>query len=267
MQGPPHELDLAIRLAIEAGDLLLTHRQQGASGVGTKSTGTDMVSDADRRAEALIVAGIVAGYPDDGILGEEGASREGTSGRTWVIDPLDGTTNFLYDQDGFTVSIAVEDEAGGVVGCVHDPVRGETFTAWRGGGAWLGTEPLRTRSTTELGDALVGTGFSYRADQRAWQGRVVAALLPQVRDIRRRGAAALDLCWVAAGRLDAHVERGLAPWDHAAGALVAAEAGAWVAPIDRSDDWPLVVVAAPGIGSALFAAVTDAEAQAGEQPA
>lgn len=262
----PPELDLAQGLAVEAGRLLLERSRSVAQGVGTKTTGTDMVSDADRDAETLIVTGLSAEYPDDGILGEEGASRPGASGRTWVIDPLDGTTNYLFGHDGYAVSVALEDSAGGVVGCVHDPVRDETFVAWRGGGAWIGSVALHPRPTVDLGEVLLGTGFSYRADQRAWQGRVVADLLPQVRDIRRRGAAALDLCWVAAGRLDAHVERGLAPWDHAAGALVVAEAGAMVSQIDRNDPWPLVAVSAPGVATELMDAVHRAEASAGDRP-
>jgi len=262
----PAELDLAVKLAVDAGDLLLRHRRDGTRGVDTKTTGTDMVSDADRAAEALIVEGLAADFPEDGLLGEEGSASRGTSGRTWVVDPLDGTTNFLYGQDGFCVSIALEDEAGAMLGCVHDPLRAETFTAWRGGGSWMNDRRLSASSTASLAEALVGTGFSYRSDQREWQARVVGRLLPRIRDVRRRGAAALDLCWVGAGRLDAHVERGLAPWDHAAGLLVAAEAGAEVRPVDRSDPWPLVVAAAPGVAEALFAEVDGAEAEAGGRP-
>ena len=266
MVPAPAELTLAVKLSMEAGDLLLRHRREGARGVDTKTTGTDMVSDADRAAEALIVEGLVASFPEDGLLAEEGSAREGTSSRTWVVDPLDGTTNFLYGQDGFCVSIALEDDDGSLMGCVHDPLRGETFTAWRGRGGWMNDQRLSASSTDSLAEALVGTGFSYRPDQREWQAKVVSRLLPRIRDVRRRGAAALDLCWVGAGRLDAHIERGLAPWDHAAGLLVAAEAGAEVRPVDRTDPWPLVVAAAPGVAEALFAEVDAAETEAGGRP-
>lgn len=266
--SPPHrpELDAAVQLATRAGRALLEFRRTGPSGVETKSTGTDMVSDADRRAEQLIADGLAQSFPDDSVVGEEGALTSGGSGRRWVVDPLDGTTNFLYGLDAWCVSLGLEDDEGPLAGCVHHPARQETFVAWRGEGAWLGGARLRASSASDLSSALLGTGFSYRSDQRRWQAAVVGRLLPQVRDIRRNGAAALDLCWVGAGRLDAHVERGLAPWDHAAGALVAEEAGAVVRrPLD-GEPWGLVVAAAPGIAGVLAAEVDLAEQAAGTRP-
>ena len=232
----------------------------------TKTTDTDLVSDADRAAEKLIVELIAAAFPGDGIVGEEGASTGGTSGRRWIVDPLDGTTNFVYGFDAFCVSVGVEDEEGPLAGCVHDPVRQETYSAVRGGGADLNGLQMTPAPTEELGRALVGTGFSYRADQREWQASVVSHLLPRVRDIRRVGSAALDLCWVAAGRLDAHVERGLALWDHAAGALIAEEAGAAVRRPEATDKWGLVMAATPAVAGQLFALVETAERLAGPRP-
>ena len=258
--------EVATDAARRAGQLLMQHRSQGLSGVMTKTSDTDLVSDADRGAERLIVGTIAEAFPDDGIVGEEGAFTSGSSGRRWIVDPLDGTTNFVYGFGAFCVSIGVEDETGPLVGCVHDPVRDETYAAVRGGGAELEGRRIEPTTTTDVAQALVGTGFSYRSDQREWQARVVSHLLPRVRDIRRVGSAALDLCWVATGRLDAHVERGLAPWDHAAGALIAAEAGAAVRRPGPDEDWGLVMAAAPRIATELFSLVDTAEQLAGPRP-
>jgi myo-inositol-1(or 4)-monophosphatase len=228
---PQDLLALAVGLATEAAALLregVDHVHE----VETKSSLTDVVTATDRASERLIVDGIRAARPDDAILGEEGTSDAGTSGVRWVIDPLDGTTNFLYGLPAFAVSIAVEVDGVVEAGVVLDAARGEAFTAVRGGGARLGERVLRCNDATELGTALVGTGFAYDAGRRARQGAVVAQVLPQVRDIRRVGAAAIDLCWLAAGRLDAYYEQGLQPWDLAAGGLVAAEAGAVVGDLD-----------------------------------
>lgn len=262
----PAVLEVAMDAARRGSAVLLEHRRRGLSGVLTKTTNTDLVSDADRAAERLIVEVIAAAFPDDAIVGEEGASAPGTSGRRWIIDPLDGTTNFVYGFDAFCVSIGVEDERGPLAACVHDPIRQETFSAARGAGARMNGAAVEPAATDELGKALVGTGFSYRADQREWQARVVSHLLPRVRDIRRVGSAALDLCWVAAGRLDAHVERGLAPWDHAAGALIAQEAGAAVRRPEADDQWGLVMAATPAVAEELFALVDAAEELAGPRP-
>lgn len=190
-----------------------------------------MVSDADRAAEEAISALLRAERPDDGMLGEEGLSADGVSGRRWVVDPLDGTTNYLYRYPAWCVSVGLEDASGGVVGVVHDPLAGETFRAARGEGAWVNGTPIRVRSEGALARALVATGFGYDPEVRAGQAEVLRRVLPAVRDVRRAGAAALDLCHVAAGRLDGYYERGVKPWDWAAGALIVAEAGGRVLPL------------------------------------
>ena len=184
-----------------------------------------MVSDADREAEEAIAGILSAERPDDGLIGEEGSSVAGSSGRRWVVDPLDGTTNFLYGFPAWAVSVAVEDDDGALAGVVFDPVRDELFAAGRGGGATANGEPIRVRTGARLERALIATGFGYDADRRARQAEVVRSVLPRVRDIRRAGAAALDLAWLAAGRVDGYWERGLHPWDWAAGRLLVTEAG------------------------------------------
>lgn len=194
----------------------------------SKSSPTDLVTATDRASEAAIVHYLTTQRPKDGILAEEGSERVGTSGVCWVIDPLDGTTNFFYGHPGFSVSIAACDESGPLVGVVLDPWRQETFQAALGSGSTLNGRSLRCRTDTNLSLALVATGFAYREAQRRKQAEIVAQLLPHIRDIRRVGSAALDLCSVAAGRVDAYFEVGLQPWDLAAGSLVAAEAGAFV---------------------------------------
>ncbi len=234
MRTPP-SLDLAVDLAARAGQLLAGYAQRLTAGgdlsVTTKTSRTDPVSDADRSAERLIATRLAQVRPDDGLLGEEGqASRDGTSGFRWVVDPLDGTVNFLYGHPTWCVSIACEDAEGPVVGVVHAPLLGETWTAVRGGGAHRdgsGT-PLAVSTATDLADALVATGFGYDPLMRADQGRAVADLLPRARDVRRGGSAALDLAWTAAGRLDGYLEAGLSPWDWAAGRLLVTEAGGQV---------------------------------------
>jgi myo-inositol-1(or 4)-monophosphatase len=216
---------VAQRAAAAAGELLLERFGGPARGVERKSSRTDLVSDADRDAEAAIEEILSAERPDDGLLAEEGSSREAVSGRRWVVDPLDGTTNFLYGIPAWAVSIALEDADGSALGVVADPVRGETFTAIRGRGAACNGEPIEVTGEERLDTALVATGFSYEAQERQAQAALLAEVLPRVRDIRRVGAAALDLCWVATGRLDAYYERGLKHWDWAAASLLVAEAG------------------------------------------
>jgi myo-inositol-1(or 4)-monophosphatase len=183
------------------------------------------VSDADREAERAIRELLAAERPDDGLLAEEGSRSEAQSGRRWIVDPLDGTVNFLYGFPVWGVSVALEDEDGVAVGVVYDPSRDELFRATRGGGAELDGRRLRVRELRELRAALVATGFSYEPARRGAQAELVAALVPQVRDIRRAGAAALDLAWLAAGRLDGFFEHGLKQWDWAAGRLLVHEAG------------------------------------------
>ncbi len=232
----PPDPSALVALATEVGEaaatLLLDGLGRARTMVATKSSGTDMVTEVDRASEALIVERLLAARPDDGVLGEEGAEQAGTSGVTWVIDPLDGTTNYLYGYPGFSVSIAAVAEGRTVAGVVVDPIHRETFTAVAGGGAWCNGERLAGPGPAPLAETLLGTGFSYDPDRRARQGAVLAQVLPHVRDVRRGGAAAVDQCWVGRGRLDAFFERGLAPWDLAAGALVAAEAGARVGDLD-----------------------------------
>lgn len=233
--------------------MLLERFGEAAEGVQRKSTRTDLVSDADRETEALIVDALAAERPEDGLLAEEGASRDGSSGRRWVVDPLDGTINFLFGIPAWAVSVAVEDGEGVLAGVVHDPVRGETFSALRGSGAWLGEARLRVTDRDRLDTALVATGFGYDAAQRARQAALLVEVLPRVRDIRRAGAAALDLCSVACGRVDGFYEHGLQPWDSAAGALIAAEAGARVESLDGPP--PGLMAAAPGVAEELLALV------------
>jgi myo-inositol-1(or 4)-monophosphatase len=194
-------------------------------GLASKTSVTDPVSEADRQAERTIRDRLAAERPDDGILGEEGTQEPTANGRTWIVDPLDGTVNFLYGMRTWAVSIALEDQDGLAVGVVYNPVDDECFSARRGEGAALNGEPLRVTGCTSLERAMVGTGFSYEAQHRAEQAELLLRLLPRVRDVRRMGAAALDLAYVAAGRFDAFYERHLKRWDEAAGILLVREAG------------------------------------------
>ena len=225
---------LAERAARAAGDLIRDERPDRLAVSATKTSPTDVVTVMDERSEALLRDLLLGERPDDGLLGEEGSGRTGSSGITWVVDPIDGTVNYLYDLPAYAVSVAAVtgDMRTGdwdvLAGCVHNPANGETFTATRGGGAFLDGRPVRVGTVVDPARALVATGFGYEAERRRRQAQVVAAVLPQVRDIRRLGSAAIDLCQVACGRDDAYFERGLQPWDMAAGVLVAREAGAVV---------------------------------------
>lgn len=223
---PQAILRLAVDLATAAGRLASDGRRAGLRHVKTKSSATDMVTEFDAAAERLIVAGIVAERPDDGIVGEEGTATTGASGVAWYVDPIDGTTNYLYGIPQWGVSIGVADAAGMLVGVVAAPDLGETFTAVRGGGAFLNGEPIIASGLDDPASALVATGFSYSPARRGEQGAAAARLLPHVRDIRRFGSASLDLCAVACGRIDLYYETGLNSWDMAAGDLIAREAGA-----------------------------------------
>jgi myo-inositol-1(or 4)-monophosphatase len=240
--------DLAVRAAHAAGVLLLDRFGAEQSGIQSKSTRTDLVSDADRDAEALIIGMIREARPDDGIVAEEGSGAPSTSGIRWLVDPLDGTVNFLWGHPHWSVSLAAVDVAGDIAGVVHDPGRGETFSAERGRGAWLSGSPLTLGESSDLAEALVGTGFAYGAQERGRQAAALATVLPRVRDIRRAGSAALDLAWVAAGRLDAFFETGLAPWDWAAGAALVRLAGGEADTIDRGGDRsPVMIATRPGL--------------------
>ena len=237
-------LDIAVSGARKAGELLLERFRATATGVGTKSTPTDLVSDADRDAESLLVEHIASLRPDDGILGEEGAARSSTTGLEWVVDPLDGTVNFLYRIPTWGVSIALEDAGGAVIAVVHDPNRDETFTAIRNQGAMLNGRPISTSDEADLARALIATGFSYDPDVRSRQARVVTRVLDRSRDIRRAGSAALDLTSVACGRVDGFYEAHLERWDRAAGVLIAVEAGCLVTDLRSPKGGGIGVVAA-----------------------
>ena len=248
--------ELAERVAREAGAQLLEAFGGPAVAVEAKSTPTDLVSAADTAAEELIHTRIAAERPDDGFLGEEGADEHGSSGLRWVVDPLDGTANFLFGVPQWAVSVAVEDADGAVAGVVYDPPRGELWAAERGGEATLDGVPVRGSERAELATALVATGFGYDADVRRAQAATVAALLPDVRDVRRFGAAALDLAWCAAGRFDAYYERGVKHWDVAAGGLLCECAGLVVEPLAEAPPQAAgLLVAPPGLIDALRARV------------
>jgi myo-inositol-1(or 4)-monophosphatase len=227
-------LAIALAIALEAGELASRRLREGVEIAASKSSKEDIVTHADRETEALIRRRLREQRPDDGFFGEESGAETGTSGLTWVVDPIDGTVNFLYGIPQWAISIAVvEGEPDpatwtALAGVVANPANGEVFTATAGGGAFLGGVAIAVAAPAELSQCLVGTGFSYRAEVRTQQLEVVAGLIARVRDIRRMGSAALDLCAVACGRLNAHFERELNPWDHAAGALIAEEAGARV---------------------------------------
>lgn len=225
-------LDLATVTAARAAALIIDGLSRARALVDTKTTGTDMVTEMDRASEELILSALLDARPNDAVLGEEGTDRAGTTGVRWIIDPIDGTTNYLYGHAGFAVSIAAEIDGVIEIGVVHDPLHGEVFSAMRGGGATRNGAPVRASTEVDLARALVATGFSYEPERRRRQAAVLQQVLPEVRDLRRMGAASVDLCSVACGRVDAYFERGLQPWDHAAGALIATEAGALVGDLD-----------------------------------
>jgi myo-inositol-1(or 4)-monophosphatase len=227
-------VEIARSVATEAGALAKRRRSEGVEIAASKSSMEDIVTFADRESEALIRARLAELRPNDGFFGEESGAEAGTSGLTWIVDPIDGTVNYLYGIPHYAVSIAVVEGDPdpltwrALAGAVVNPAIGEIFTATAGGGAFLDGAAIAVAPAVDLSQALVGTGFAYLADTRSEQALVLGGLVHRVRDIRRMGAAALDLCSVACGRLDAYFERGLSPWDHAAGALIAAEAGARV---------------------------------------
>ena len=227
-------LDIASTIAQAAGELALRRRAEGVEIAGLKSSPVDVVTLADRETEQLIRSMLADARPDDGFFGEESGAEAGTSGLTWLVDPIDGTVNYLYGSPHWGVSIAVvEGEPDplrwqALAACVVGPALGEVYTATLGGGARLNNARIEVAPAVELAEALVATGFAYNSEMRAQQGAAIARLLPRVRDIRRMGAASLDLCAVANGRVNAFFEQTLSPWDHAAGALIAREAGARV---------------------------------------
>lgn len=255
--SPAQLAQIAADVARLAGARILELRTRGVDVAAAKSSAVDIVTEADREAERLITAALLEARPEDGVVGEEGTGIEGTSGITWVIDPIDGTVNYLYNIPMYTVSIAATvpdalayaDGRRGIAAAVFNPSSDEIFTAFEGGGAQLNGIRISPTGNTELATSLVATGFGYTASRRAEQAEMASRLLPQVRDIRRLGSAANDLCMVASGRVDAYYEIGLKPWDYAAGALIATESG--VAVIGKGDDEapgePFMFVAAPGV--------------------
>jgi len=262
--GPPTgfdalDLDALLRVAEhvarQLGELAAAGRGHGRLAVAsTKSSPTDVVTAMDTAAERLAADLLRAARPDDGLLGEEGADRPGSSGVRWVVDPIDGTVNYLYGIPAWGVSVAAEASGRIVAGVVHNPVVGETWTAVHGGGAHLDGRRIAVSGQDQLAGALVATGFGYQAKRRARQAEVLRRVLPVVRDVRRIGAASLDLCAVACGRVDAFYERGLKPWDLAAGGLVAREAGARVEGLHGRPAGEDLVMAAP---SGLFGPLHD----------
>jgi myo-inositol-1(or 4)-monophosphatase len=243
---------LAEAVARETGALLREAFTGPELQVSAKSTPTDLVSEADHDAERLIRERLSAARPHDGILGEEGGERSGTSGVHWVVDPLDGTVNFLFGLPQWAVSIACEDAAGTIAGVVYDPLRDELFSADRDGAPTLDGKPIKASTRTDLATSLVGTGFGYDAEVRRAQAAVVAALLPDVRDIRRLGSAALDLAWTACGRMDAYYEHGLNAWDLAAGRIICERAGLEVRALERlGPSGPGILVAPPALAAQL----------------
>jgi myo-inositol-1(or 4)-monophosphatase len=237
-------LDLGLTVAREAAELVRTRREVGVRVAATKSSDTDMVTEADRASEALIIERILAARPDDGILGEEGSDSVGTSGVRWVVDPIDGTVNYYLGLPQYAVSIGVEVDGVVRVGVVVNAATGAEFTAVRGRGATADGRPIAVRETRPPERAVISTGYNYEPRIRARQAGSVAELVVRVADIRRFGSCALDLCALASGQSDGYVEEGCMPWDHAAGGLIAEEAGA-VVEVLRGASGRALVVAAP----------------------
>jgi myo-inositol-1(or 4)-monophosphatase len=251
---------VAVQVASEAAEVVATMRKRAVTNTRTKSSLTDVVTVADTEAEGLIRTRLAQLRPGDVVLGEEGGgSREAVADvLRWVVDPIDGTVNYLYGLPWYAVSVAVADGAETVAGAVVEPASGRVWSAEAGGGATLDDQPLRVSAAERLDLALISTGFSYLADRRARQGRLAAAMLSQVRDIRRCGSAALDLCAVAAGWVDGFYEHGINLWDWAAGALIAQEAGAVVHPPSADSRYGnAIVAAAPGIAEELRRTLID----------
>ncbi|MEU4778168.1 inositol monophosphatase family protein [Micromonospora sp. NPDC023633] len=256
--APSELLEIAVDVARDAAATAHRMRVEGVSVAATKSTVTDVVTAADRAVERQVIDALRRLRPGDAVLGEEYGAGEtgpvGPGGVRWIVDPIDGTVNYLYGIPHCAVSLAAEVDGEVVAGVVRNVSTGEEWTATVGGGAWRDGERLRCSTETDLGQALVATGFGYDPARRAHQARVIAELIPHIRDIRRFGAAALDLCLAAEGRVDAYYEKGLAAWDQAAGALVATEAGLLVAGLGGLPAGPDLVIAAP---AALFKPLHD----------
>lgn len=257
--APEELLALARDVAYAAGALIVRRRAEGLPASDTKSTPTDVVTASDRESEELIRGSLLRARPDDSVLGEEDGPVEGTSEVSWIVDPIDGTVNYYYDIPLYTVSIAAAYRGEVVAGVVHNPVTAETWTATRGGGAYLNRRLIRVSGQRDLSQALVGTGFGYSARKRAEQIAVLSHVITKVRDIRRTGCASLELCHVAMGRGDASFESGLKLWDYAAGLLIAEEAGARVGGMRgaRAGE-ALTITASPALFDPLHRLLADA---------
>jgi len=256
---------LAEQAAVDAGEMVRDRRAEvdRMSVAATKSTPTDVVTESDTAAEDLIRGRLLGARPDDGLVGEEGGSVQGTSGVHWIVDPIDGTVNYLYGIPQYCVSIAAAAGETMVAGAVYNPTTNELWTAGRGLGAFLNGRPIRPSACGDVGSALIGTGFAYSAQRRERQAEFLPRLLPTVRDIRRAGSAALDLCAVAMGRLDGFYERGLNSWDIAAGALIAQESGARVTGFRGAEPSEhMTIAAAPGLHAGLEQLLLDVGADA-----
>lgn len=252
--SPESLLAIAIGLATQAGPLAVAMRHGAASNPDTKSSPVDLVTAADKAVEAQLVSGILSARPNDSIFGEEGADNIGTTNVRWILDPIDGTTNYVYDRLDYSISIAVEVAGEVVAGVVHRPATNTMYAAAKGRGATANGTPITCSTPDNLSVSLIGTGFGYNPDRRKAQAEVLVTLLPLVRDIRRGGSAALDLCAVACGQSDAYYERGLNYWDFAAGWLIATEAGAVVTGLttDQPDE-TFLIAASPTIRAPLLA--------------
>lgn len=261
---PQQLAELAGRLAREVGAEIMRRRRIGVDIAATKSSINDVVTEADGAAEQMLADALAVARPEDGLVGEEGGSRPAPSGITWVVDPIDGTVNYLYGIPLYAVSVAatVPDEnafADGrraIAGAIYLPELDELYDAWLDGGARRNGEPIQVADEVPLETALIGTGFGYTRERRLEQASILTGLLPDVRDIRRTGSAAYDLCLVASGKFNALYERGLQPWDYAAGALIVTEAGgALLGHADTPPGEPLLVAGAPKLTAALRARV------------
>jgi myo-inositol-1(or 4)-monophosphatase len=253
-------LNLAESIALKAGSLLVNRPSK--FDLDEKSGVFDFATQMDHESEKLIVSEILAARPDDGLIGEEGANRDSKSGVTWVIDPIDGTVNYLYDIPGWCISIAAKDKDGGLAGVVYSPATQSLWKAHRGGGAFLNGNLIKCNDPVALNRALVGSGFAYDLEKRKIQAALIARLLPEIRDLRRLGACAVDICHVASGSLDAYFEAGVNEWDYAAAGLIATEAGAMIS-IDTgiwNGEKNMVIVAGPALHPALSAQIRAGQA-------
>ncbi len=261
MTEPGELLELAVRTARDAARLVEAGAARGIEVADTKSSHTDVVTESDRSVERLIRRSLIDARPDDTVLGEEGEGAQGEAGRSgvrWIVDPIDGTVNFLYGIRQYAVSIAAELDGEVVAGVVLNVPTGQEYTATIDGPAELDGSSIRVRAVVPLGERLIGTGFSYEAHQRQIQAAALLHLLPRIRDIRRLGSAALDLCAVAQGSLDGYLEEGVNLWDHAAGGLVARAAGARVESEPGVGGRPILIAAPEGGFEEFRSAIAEA---------